>query len=170
MHVCAILALLLTISSCILGYIVEEYEYFMFSNNTEYDLLLLFDYDTSDGVITLSNVNYCIFNVCSNNNMSISTSHKDSWDKHVKDSLHLYVLRDKIGVEYWSSHKKSSVDEFVEECLTKDYIEENLLSRMTLSLEDIYPSTDPPKEISFPPKDDSYYNTIYYNDCIKPTQ
>lgn len=133
-------------------------EYFIFRNNTGVHLVLLFDYDTSDGVLTLTEGSYLpiMWNISNNTHIKIGTPYSDSWDKHVKDSLHLYVIRDTISYEYWTSHS-------VEECLTDDYMEQNLLARMTLSLEDVYPSTDPPKEIVFPPENDSYYNTIYYN-------
>ena len=133
-------------------------EYFIFRNNTGVHLVLLFDYDTSDGVLTLTEGSYLpiTWNISNNPHITIGTPYSDSWDKHVKDSLHLYVIRDTISHEYWTSHS-------VEECLTDDYMEQNLLARMTLSLEDVYPSTYPPKEIVFPPENDSYYNTIYYN-------
>lgn len=160
LRICVALLMIICTTSC-KGFdlwlaIVNAYQYFVFRNDTDYDLLLFFDYNASDDIITLSNESYCIFNARGNNSTDIATPHNDSWDKHVKDSLHLYVINDKISYEYWISHS-------IEECLTEDYIEHNLLARMTLTLEDVFPGTDPPKEIVFPPKDDSYYNTIYYN-------
>ena len=155
LHICFTLLIVRCLSSC---FILDgiRWEGFIFRNDTEVDLVLLFDYDNYDEVLTLTEGNYLLWQVSNNSYTKVYTPYLDSWDKHVKDSLHLYVIRDIIGYEYWINHS-------VEECLTDDYIEQNLLARMTLSLEDVYPSTYPPKEIVFLPENDSYYNTIYYN-------
>ena len=83
-----ILVLSVIVSSCIYD---AECERFKFVNNSNLDLLLLFDYDTSDDAVSEG---YLFDSVRGNNYMFIDTEIHNSWDKHIKDSLHLYIVLD----------------------------------------------------------------------------
>lgn len=157
------------VSSCnILPLFVERYDTFIFRNNSEYDLILLFDFVPTDFVVSKENL---LMNRISNKTWcTIDINQNHSWDKYVKDSLHLYVLQNTYDLSVWQDKHIHSDAEFIERYITDDYIKEYLMARMTLKLEDIYPPTYPFKDILFPPDNDAYYNTLYYNYSIKPTE
>ena len=128
---------------------------FSFHNDTDYNLVLLFDFNTDDNVITPDNCYRSAASRKSTVRVSMDASH--SWDKYVTDSLHLYLVdSDPISRELENDWSLFSVD------MIKD---EYLVARMTLILDDIYPTTWPWKEISFPPSNLDWYNTIFYNGC-----
>lgn len=159
LHLSLLSNLVLTTSSCIYD---TECERFKFVNDSNLDLLLLFDFVTSDDSISEG---FWFDSVRGNNYIYIDTEIGDSWDKHVKDSLHLYILRDTMLEQWRNNNPKTSIRVFIEECITDVYINESLIARMTLRLEDVFPTTYPFKEIIFPPSiyKSIYYNTICYN-------
>lgn len=151
-----ILVLSVIVSSCIYD---AECERFKFVNNSDLDLLLLFDYDTSDDAVSEG---YLFDSVRGNNYMFIDTEIHNSWDKHIKDSLHLYIVLDTFDPWLWANEHIQSIEVFIDKYMTEEYIKDYLVARMTLKLEDVYPTTYPFKEVIFPPKGRDY-NTEYYN-------
>lgn len=170
-RICLILFILFCVPSCKDGVFLpflEYFDYFMFHNDSNYPILLLYDYDTSDNRPSIIEGRYLPSFCYEHEVMEQGRDVHDSWEKYVKDSLHLYVLKDTFFLKesfYIDNpkYKKSSLKDIFEDFISDDYIKENLMARMTLKLDDIYPTTYPPKEIHFPPENDSYYNTIYYN-------
>lgn len=145
----------------------NSYSRIYFRNNSDNPLLLLFDYNTSDGTPSVPYGDYLLDTVRDNSGTYVITNTYDSWNKHIKDSLHLYLIKDTIWSDYFSKNPRASVYTFVEESLTDEYLQQFLVARMTLTIEDLWGKGQsaeyPIKRIVFPPKDNSHYNTIYYN-------
>lgn len=167
-----ILFILFCITSCNFFSLFLEYsDSFNFYNESDYKVFLLFDFDTSNNEISIASIaegRYMI-DWCRENNVTLIDD--TSWDKDVNDSLRLYILKDAITLDSvdikYPQYIKEPFMKICEDFITEEYIEENLMARMTLKLEDIYPTTYPPKEIYFPPSDPDRYNTVFYNDFLK---
>ena len=163
-RICFIFIILFCFPSCIF---LDVHDCFNFYNETDNGVLLLFDFDTSNKEISIASIaeSHYMIGYCQEHNLSIIDD--TDWDKSVNDSLYLYILKDAITVDSvyikYPQYIKEPFYTIYEDFITEQYIKENLIARMTIKLEDIFPTTYPPKELYFPPEDESYYNTIFYN-------
>lgn len=167
LRICLILSIIVSVSSCsFLSLFLDNQDFFCFYNESDYAVLLFFDFDTSNNEISNAFITEGCYmhDYCQEHNMAIINS---SWDQYLNDSLRLYILKDAIPLDSvyikYPQYIKKPFITIYEDFITEEYIQENLIARMTLKREDIYPTTYPPKEVYFPPDDDSYYNTLYYN-------
>lgn len=175
LRICLIFSILFSVSSCtFLSLFLDYSDYFIFNNESDYAVLLLFDYDTSNNEMSIESIaegRYMI-GYCQEHNVTMIDD--TYWDENVNDSLHLYILKDAITLDSiyikYPQYKKQPFIKIYEDFITEEYMEEYLEARMTLKLEDIYPTTYPPKEIHFPPENDSDYNTIYYSPTFASEQ
>ena len=163
LFICIIAFFLLSIlPSCKGGFSFLEYhDGFYFCNESDYRVLLLFDFDASNNEISIDSIpeDYYMIDWCRGHNVAMIDD--TSWDKYANDSLHLYILKDAIPLDSvyikYPQYINKPFITIYEDFITEEYIKVNLMARMTLKLEDIYPTTYSPNNVYFPPKDDSHY-------------
>ena len=144
-----VIVIILILSSCRMGLWDIRCDYFEFVNQTDFDLVVLQDFNPLDDRITSGQ--YLLTCVWANSTMKIDKI--NGWKPVVKDSLHLYIIREDNFDEYLSR-----TDNYGES--VKD---EEIIGRMTLTLDDLYPERDH-LTIYFPPLPDSHIHTIIYQD------